>query len=110
MEKKFNLTNLMAFPMDVETLDGPAILPSGGKLENVRLDALQIHVMESSSFVEIEESKSAKAAEAPASGGKEPSGKGSGGAGGADGRPAAASGADAGKAEGGKPASASSKK
>lgn len=55
----YRLKNLSGFPLDVSTMNGPAILPAHGEI-TVELGALDVAAMEASPYVEISAAAGAK--------------------------------------------------
>ena len=57
---KYKLINLSGYPLDVSTLNGPAILPANGTLI-ADLGPLDAEIMKQSPLVQIDETKADKA-------------------------------------------------
>lgn len=55
----YTIKNTSAFPLDVATTSGPAILPAGGEI-TVELDALNAEIWRQSPYGELAEGKTAK--------------------------------------------------
>lgn len=59
----YDLKNISSIPLDVATLNGPAILPAGGELSSVELSAYEADVLGHSPYIEISESSAGKRTE-----------------------------------------------
>jgi hypothetical protein len=68
MERRIVVRNLVNAPFDIESLDGPLLLPALGETEPARFTEDQIVVMQASLALEIVERDSAKSETATAGG------------------------------------------